>query len=369
MGIADKISDIELEMRRMQKNKATEYHRGLLRAKLSRYKAQLEINTKEANASSKGDGFDVARSGDARVALIGFPSVGKSTLMNILTNAESRAASYEFTTLTCIPGIIEYRQARIQLLDLPGIIEGAATGKGRGKQVISVARTADLIVIMLDATKALKHKNIIENELETMGIRLNQEKPNISYTPLKSSITAGVKVSSLVPLTKITKTQVINILHESKIYNAEVIFNKDYGIQEFVDVLQNNCVYIPCLYVYNKIDQLSIEHLDHYAKQCNNVVLSCNLKLNIDYFLYRLWRQLGLIIIYTRKQGEKPNLEEGIIARSGATLQTLCGCIHRTFAKRFRFALVWGRSVKFMGQRVGIKHVLANQDVVQIVLN
>ena len=102
---------------------ATEYHLGLLKAKLAKYRSQLLEPSKKGE---KGEGFDVLKSGDARVALIGFPSVGKSTLLSTLTKTESEAANYEFTTLTCIPGVIEYKGANIQLLDLPGIIEGAA---------------------------------------------------------------------------------------------------------------------------------------------------------------------------------------------------------------------------------------------------
>uniref|UniRef100_A0A8C5V1P9 Developmentally regulated GTP binding protein 2 n=1 Tax=Microcebus murinus TaxID=30608 RepID=A0A8C5V1P9_MICMU len=75
MGILEKISEIEKEIARTQKNKATEYHLGLLKAKLAKYRAQLLEPSK--SASSKGEGFDVMKSGDARVALIGFPSVGK----------------------------------------------------------------------------------------------------------------------------------------------------------------------------------------------------------------------------------------------------------------------------------------------------
>lgn len=101
--------------------------------------------------------------------------------MNTVTRTHSESASYEFTTLTCIPGVIEYKGANIQLLDLPGIIEGAAQGKGRGRQVIAVARTADLIIIMLDATKSEVQRELLEKELESVGIRLNKSRPNIYF--------------------------------------------------------------------------------------------------------------------------------------------------------------------------------------------
>ena len=68
---------------------------------------------------------------------VGFPSVGKSTLLTTLAGVYSEVAAYEFTTLTTVPGVIRYKGAKIQLLDLPGIIEGAKDGKGRGRQVIA----------------------------------------------------------------------------------------------------------------------------------------------------------------------------------------------------------------------------------------
>ena len=67
------------------------------------------VTTWSGKKGEKGEGFDVLKSGDARVAMIGFPSVGKSTLLSTLTKTESSVASYEFTTLTCIPGVIEYK--------------------------------------------------------------------------------------------------------------------------------------------------------------------------------------------------------------------------------------------------------------------
>nr|CAH8870774.1 unnamed protein product [Trichobilharzia regenti] len=361
MGILDKIADIENEIARTQKNKATEYHLGLLKAKLAKYRSQL-LETQ--NKATKGEGFDVMKSGDARVALIGFPSVGKSTLLNSLTSTHSECASYEFTTLTCIPGVIEYKGANIQLLDLPGIIEGAAQGKGRGRQVIAVARTADLVIMMLDATKPDVHRKLLENELEAVGIRLNKRKPNIYF---KQKKTGGLKITSMVPLTKMSERMTQMILQEYKIFNAEVIFREDATSDEFIDVVVGNRVYLGCLYVYNKIDQISLQEVDRLARQPDSVVVSCNLKLNLDYLLEKLWEYLNLIQVFTKKRGQKPDLNEGIILRNGATVEHICHSIHRSLASQCKCALVWGTSVKFSPQHVGLNHVLHHHDVVQIV--
>jgi ribosome-interacting GTPase 1 len=159
MGVIEKIKEIEAEMARTQKNKATEYHLGQLKAKLAKLRTELQ---EPAGKSGGGEqGFEVQKFGDGRVALIGFPSVGKSTLLSKLTGTDSEAAAYEFTTLTCVPGTIHMRGTKIQMLDLPGIIEGASEGKGRGRQVIAVCKSADLLLMVLDAGKPHYHKEIL----------------------------------------------------------------------------------------------------------------------------------------------------------------------------------------------------------------
>lgn len=60
-------------------------------------------------------GFDVAKTGDARIGFVGFPSVGKSTLLSNLAGVYSEVAAYEFTTLTTVPGVIRYKGAKIQV--------------------------------------------------------------------------------------------------------------------------------------------------------------------------------------------------------------------------------------------------------------
>lgn len=111
---------------------------GILKAKLAKLKSEVLLGDKSGGGGGGAPGFEVTKSGDTRVGLVGFPSVGKSTLLTVLTGTFSEVAAYEFTTLTAIPGVIQYRGAKIQLVDLPGLIEGAKDGKGRGRQIIGV---------------------------------------------------------------------------------------------------------------------------------------------------------------------------------------------------------------------------------------
>ncbi|KAJ1676310.1 GTP-binding protein rbg1, partial [Spiromyces aspiralis] len=105
MSTLERIKEIEAEMARTQKNKATSYHLGVLKAKLAKLKREL-LTPSKSGGGGEGVGFDVAKTGVARVGFVGFPSVGKSTLMSKITGTHSEVGAYEFTTLTTVPGVI-----------------------------------------------------------------------------------------------------------------------------------------------------------------------------------------------------------------------------------------------------------------------
>lgn len=124
--------------------------------------------------------------------------------------------------------------ARIQVLDLPGIIEGAAEGKGRGRQVISTARTCNMILIVLDAGKPLTHKKIIEQELFSFGIRINQKPPNVKIVKKENG---GIGFQAIVPQTKgLTPDVARVVLKEYRISCAEVIL-REVGSRFFIFTL------------------------------------------------------------------------------------------------------------------------------------
>jgi small GTP-binding protein len=352
-------------MARTQKNKATSAHLGTLKAKLAKYKRELmALDGGGKGGAGAGDGFDVRRSGDARVGLVGFPSVGKSTLLTKLTNTESEIAAYEFTTLTAIPGVIEYNGSRIQLLDLPGIIEGAKDGKGRGRQVIAAARTCSLILIVLDVAKPLGHKRIIEKELEGFGIRLNKKPPSIY---LNKKAKGGLNFTATCKLTHLDQDQVKSILSEYKINSCDIVLREDCTADDLIDVIEGNRIYIPAIYVMNKIDQITIEELDLIERIPHYVPISANHEWNLDALLEMVWDYLDLVRAYTKPRGALIDPEPVVLTNGKCTIADFCNKIHRTLLDNFKYAMVWGSSVKFSPQRVGRDHVLADEDVVQIV--
>ena len=108
-----------------------------------------------------------------------------------------------------------------------------------------------------------------------------------------------------------------SICGEYKLHNCLVNFSGDYDVDELIDTIEGNRVYIWCLYVYNKIDICSIEDVDLLAREPNSCVVSMNWKLGIDNLLDKIWEMLDIVWVYTKKKGQAPDLADPLILSSG----------------------------------------------------
>lgn len=361
--IEDQIKQIEEEIFTTAKNKATEHHIGKLKAKLAKLRAQLELH--RAKTSGGGKGYYIKKAGDATVALVGFPSVGKSSLLNYLTGSKSEVGEYHFTTLDVIPGIMEYEGAKIQILDMPGIIRGASKGKGRGKEVIAAARNSDIILLMGDVFNF--RIDVLERELYDAGIRLDQKAPDIHFS---HSDKGGLIVRSTIPITKMTEEEIIEIVRAYGLISGTIVFREDVEHDRLVDFLAGNRVYIPSITVVNKYDQ-SYEGVEENIKkyvQRSYMKLSVKNDQGVERLKRLIFDGLNFMRIYLKPQGGPADMEEPLVILEGSTVKAVCEHLHRDFVDLFRFANIWGSSAKYPGQSVGMGHVLEDGDIVTVIL-
>lgn len=191
----------------------------------------------------------------------------------------------DFTTLTTVPGTVKVHGAPIQILDLrtspisgklfkythdlallqPVLLKvQTMVVEGEDKSLLvrvldrteyfmttvtinSVARTCNLIFIVLDVLKPLGDKKVIESELEGFGIRLNKKPPSIL---VRKKERGGIAITNTVPLTNIDHDEIKAVLSEYRINNADVAIREPNATaDDLVDVVEGNRVYIPALYV------------------------------------------------------------------------------------------------------------------------
>lgn len=356
-SIEERIKDVEEEIKKTPRNKATEHHLGVLKGKLSKLKNELEKSQAQRTGGAKG--YTVKKTGHATAVLIGFPSVGKSTLLNRITNAESKTADYEFTTITAIPGTLEHKNVKVQIIDLPGIIGEASKGKGKGREILSVVRNADLVIILLDARDASK-EDVIKKELYDAGIRLNQSPPRIT---LIKKDRGGLNVSS-VTKQDLDMNTIKSVFLEHKIVNADIILKENVSLERLIDFLASNRHYAPSITIVNKVDLVSTEKRKEIKA---DLLISAKNDFNVEDLKDLIIDKLSFIRVYLKKHGFKPDFKEPLIMNGPkVTVLDVCNRIHRSIKDSFRFAKVWGKSSAFPGQQLGINHQLEDEDVVEL---
>ncbi len=356
-SIEKQIAAIETEMSKTPYHKGTEGWFGLMRAKVSKLKAQLERPPSQGASSGKG-GFAVKKFGDATVVLVGFPSVGKSTLLNALTNAKSPVAEYAFTTVSVIPGMMDFRDAQLQILDVPGLIEGAASGKGKGREVLSVVRGADILLIIAESGKEEDQWTKMVDELYINGVRINEDRPKVL---VKKAVRGGVKINALTKQS-LEKQTIIGVAKEFGVINGEITIREKLSLDRLVDAFAENRVYVPALFVMNKIDK----HEEFENEYDDVLAISAENGLGLRELREKIWETLGLIRVYLRDpkksssghpRGGSSKTEPMIMAkpaimRRGDTLQDLLDLLGPDVAIGKTEAKIWGVGARFEGQTV-----------------
>ena len=357
---AEKIKELEEQISKTKYNKKTQHAIGLYKAQLAR----LKEKQKARSGGKKGEGYAVRKTGDGTVVLLGFPSVGKSTLLNALTNANSPVGSYAFTTLTVIPGILSYKYARIQILDVPGVVHGAAAGTGRGKEVLAIIRNADLILFLIEVFHP-NHYEALQKEVYDTGVRINQKVPDVRIVKTSNG---GINIGTTVKLKKIDKKTIVSILNEFKIANANVVVREDINADQLIDVIESNKIYLPSIIVLNKVDMIRKEELEKVKKKINaDLSVSAEKNVGIDELKELIHKKLKLIRVYLKEFNKKADMEEPLIMWENCTLNDLCLKLHKDFVDKFKFAKIWGKSAKFDGQKFPkLEHKLFNGDIVEL---
>lgn len=250
--------------------------------------------TKKRSKIQHQDWLGVSRQGDRQFALVGRPSVGKSSLLSKLSGMDIKVANYDFTTLKPIPAIIKLNGAHIQIVDLPGLIEGATEDAGGGKRLMGIVKNTDGIIFMIDLTKPIDKAEKIFAELKKAKI----EKPMIII---------GNKIDS--PESKSNAKKLKKRFKENLILTSTLT-------GEGLEKLKN-----------------------------------------------KIWKESNLIRIYTEDSNEP------MILDSDSTVRDAISSIHKKLLEEFREAVISGPSAKFPNQKVGLDHVLEDEDSLKIITN
>ncbi|MHA1168437.1 MAG: GTPase [Candidatus Hodarchaeales archaeon] len=279
---------------------------GLFRLLIRELESRIsEMKYKPKQKSRQYDPFHVPRSGDGRIALFGVSNVGKSTLMNAITNTEVKTGNYLHTTRTALAGTCEYENLKIQIIDLPGFLDFKEDW-AISRQIVRAARTCDAILLVIDLSMDIDRQyDFLMEQLEKAKLVVNGE----------------------------------------SLYKLGVIATKGDlpGSRENFIRLKAKTPF--------KVYPVSIKKEESLEKLKES-----------------LFESLEVIRVYTKPPRKKPGKQPFICPR-GTSVSELVEKIHTDFLQLFRYAKIWGKSVDYPGQRVGLEHTLMDSDIIEITLN
>ncbi|MEM2637235.1 MAG: TGS domain-containing protein [Candidatus Korarchaeota archaeon] len=318
------------------KHKGTEKLRDNIKRKI----VKLREVVQERRVRKKGGGYSpdfiIRKEGDGQIAVVGMSMCGKTMLLRELSGSTIARSSKP------IPVMVNYNGIMFQFIEIPSFYEGIATSESSGP-ILSLVHNADLIIIVIDGTKDPEYqRKVIYRELELAEI-YPAPAPKVVVRPA--------------PDLKITGAALVRGVEENEVYE----FVRDILRRGHVDIQQS--ISLEQLERALQPSSRFIEIVEVSTKEYVPDTIPWNEKERI---LSTIVEKLGLIRVYTvdnlGKVAEKP-----LVLKKGATVEDAAKKIHKDLLKYFRFAKIWGLSVKHNGERVGLEHVLQDGDKIQIV--
>ena len=196
----------------------------------------------------------------------------------------------------------------------------------------------------------------------------DRKKPDVVIT---HSDHGGILVKPTLKLTKIDVETIKDMTSAYGHVNATVVVREDIDVEQMLDVLAGNRVYIKAVMAINKVDLAKpgqLEAVLEMHKQYRCVPISAATGYGVDDLKQALYDTIDMIRIFLKPQGQEADLDIPLIVKRGNTVGDVCELIHRDFRNNFRYAMIWGKSAKFPGQTVGMDHVVADEDIVCIIV-
>ncbi len=330
--------------------------------KIAAAKADVEKAKEQASKRGGGPSLNVKKEGAGQIALVGMANTGKSTLLKALTGVDVAIAPYPFTTVEPEIGMMPYEGVQFQIVELPGLMEGASEGKGNGTQLISIARNADVIALVINAATAVDELKILYDEFRKSKVILTREKPRIEIreTEFKGITIAG---KSFLPMGEI---EFVAFLKSQHIHNAEIVLSETVTYDKVLEVLDNGYAYKKSVVLVNESVAKLPEPLQQALSKNWTIAKYAELgeheRIDLKTLLFS---KLDRVIVYTKKPGEKADQVAPLAVPRGTTIGKIAELVHKDIAKNIKFARVWGRT-KFAGQRVPMDYELQNYDTIEL---
>lgn len=352
---SEKLAALEEMRSHAPSHKGAEKMKGEINRKIAALRLDIEKDKKQAAKRGGGPTLAVKKDGVGQIVIVGLPNSGKSTFFNAMTGLSTPVEEYEFTTHKPEIGMVDFKGAKIQLVDLPPLVEGSSEGKVNGKEILAVIRNADSIVMMLNVATQEEDFRILSTELEHSGIILNRKKPNVKIT---ATTFPGISITGKEFL-QIPYEKFVEFLKGRGMHNAQVILQEPTTLETAIEALNETLVYKRTMLVYTKGTPTKRietgESAIHIAWNPQNP--------RPQELADRLFESLDKVYVYTKKSGQE-HAKLPLVVPKDATVIDVAELVHKDIVQSFKYAKVWGSS-KFDGQRVAKDYKVQNGDIIE----